>query len=54
MMPGMGSTMAGGGASGAAPGVEGAINSVPPPAPSAGGGGGDSCGCRSASYFRCG
>jgi type IV secretion system protein TrbL len=41
MMPGMGSTMAGGGGSGAAPGVEGAMNSVPPPAPSAGGGGGD-------------
>ena len=41
MMPGMGSTMAGGGASGAAPGVEGEMNSVPPPAPSAGGGGGD-------------
>ena len=40
MMPGMGSTMAGGGASGAAPGVEGAMNSVPPPAPSAGVGGG--------------
>ena len=41
MMPGMGSTMAGGGGSGAAPGVEGAMNSVPPPAPSASGGGGD-------------
>jgi type IV secretion system protein TrbL len=41
LMPGMGSTMAGGGGSGAAPGVEGAMNSVPPPAPSAGGGGGD-------------
>jgi type IV secretion system protein TrbL len=40
-MPGMGSTMAGGGGSGAAPGVEGAMNSVPPPAPSAGGGGGE-------------
>jgi type IV secretion system protein TrbL len=40
MMPGMGSTMAGGGGSGAAPGVEGAMNSVPPPAPSASGGGG--------------
>ncbi|MFZ1083657.1 MAG: P-type conjugative transfer protein TrbL [Terracidiphilus sp.] len=40
LMPGMGSTMAGGGGSGAAPGVEGAMNSVPPPAPSAGGGGG--------------
>ena len=37
MIPGMGSTMAGGGGSGAAPGVEGAINSVPPPSPSAGG-----------------
>jgi type IV secretion system protein TrbL len=41
LMPGMGSTMAGGGGSGAAPGVEGAMNSVPPPAPSAGGGGGE-------------
>ena len=41
LMPGMGTTMAGGGGSGAAPGVEGAMNSVPPPAPSAGGGGGD-------------
>ena len=40
MIPGMGSTMAGGGGSGAAPGVEGAINSVPPPSPSASGGGG--------------
>jgi len=37
-MPGMGSTMAGGGGSGAAPGVEGAMNSVPPPAASGGGG----------------
>jgi len=37
---GMGSTMAGGGVSGAAPGVEGAINSVPPPSPSASGGDG--------------
>jgi type IV secretion system protein TrbL len=41
LMPGMGSTMAGGGGSGAAPGIEGAMNSVPPPAPSAGGGGGE-------------
>jgi type IV secretion system protein TrbL len=41
LMPGMGSTMAGGGASGAAPGIEGAMNSVPPPAASAGGGSGD-------------
>ncbi|HEY1253228.1 MAG TPA: hypothetical protein VGF01_00455, partial [Terracidiphilus sp.] len=41
LMPGLGSTMAGGGGSGAAPGVEGAMNSVPPPAPSAGGGGGE-------------
>jgi type IV secretion system protein TrbL len=40
MVPGMGSTMAGAGGSGAAPGVEGAINSVPPPSPSASGGGG--------------
>jgi len=40
MMPGMGSTMAGGGGNGAAPGVEGAINSVPPPSPNASGGGG--------------
>lgn len=40
-MPGTGSTMAGGGASGAAPGVEGAMNSVPPPAAGAGGGSGD-------------
>ncbi len=40
MIPGMGSTMAGAGGSGAAPGVEGAINSVPPPSPSASGGGG--------------
>jgi hypothetical protein len=40
MIPGMGSTMANGGGSGAAPGVEGAINSVPPPSPSADGGGG--------------
>ena len=39
MIPGMGSTMAGAGGSGAAPGVEGAINSVPPPSPSASGGG---------------
>ena len=39
MVPGMGSTMAGAGGSGAAPGVEGAINSVPPPSPSASGGG---------------
>jgi type IV secretion system protein TrbL len=38
LMPGMGSTMAGGGASGAAPGVEGAMNSVPPPAASGGAG----------------
>jgi type IV secretion system protein TrbL len=38
MIPGMGSTMAGGGGSGAEPGVEGAINSVPPPSPSTGGG----------------
>ncbi len=37
-MPGMGSTMAGGGGSGAAPGVEGAMNSVPPPAASGSGG----------------
>ena len=36
-MPGMGSTMAGGG-SGAASGVEGAMNTVPPPAASEGGG----------------
>jgi type IV secretion system protein TrbL len=41
LMPGMGTTMAGGGGSGAAPGVEGAMNSVPPPAPSVSGGGGD-------------
>ena len=41
MMPGMGSTMAGGAGSGVAPGVEGAMNSVPPPAASAGGGSGD-------------
>ena len=40
MIPGMGSTMAGGGGSSAAPGVEGAINSVPPPSPSASGGSG--------------
>jgi hypothetical protein len=40
MIPGMGSTMAGGGGSSAAPGVEGAINSVPPPSPCASGGGG--------------
>jgi type IV secretion system protein TrbL len=39
MIAGMGSTMAGGGGSGATPGVEGAINSVPPPSPSASGGG---------------
>ncbi len=39
MVPGMGSTMAGAGGSGTAPGVEGAINSVPPPSPSGGGGG---------------
>ena len=39
MIPGMGSTMAGAGGSGAAPGVEGAINSVPPPSPSASDGG---------------
>jgi len=35
MIPGMGSTMASGVGSGATPGVEGAINSVPPPSPSA-------------------
>ena len=40
MVPGMGSTMPGAGGSGAAPGVEGAVNSVPPPSPSASGGGG--------------
>jgi len=39
MISGMGSTMAGGVGKGAAPGVEGAINSVPPPSPSAAGGG---------------
>jgi type IV secretion system protein TrbL len=38
LMPGMGTTMAGGGGSGAVPGVEGAMNSVPPPAASSGGG----------------
>jgi type IV secretion system protein TrbL len=40
MIPGMGSAMAAGGARSAAPGVEGAINSVPPPSASASGGGG--------------